>query len=604
LRRVRGLLGALVFLCAATAGFTRPARAAQILWNGKVLQFDVTEVASVSYNADSGNIAPPTDPINYDPTGSKWYDFLNRLDMRLTYDKWHGELRLDSAIFWSYPTLPPGALDPTNPNVQQNRSYARALANRYVNNLQIEKINIGYQSENLDATLGDFYISYGRGLILSILKIDALGVDTTVRGGNVTARLGGFSLNVAGGITNVVNTDPATGYVTVDPNDVILASRAEYRLPSVFVVGAQAVRMLPSVDTANLNRYTPGAPSYTHTPLSYLGIGSISTDPPFDCTGPSRPLGCQSVRDTTMYGATFELPKISDIARFYFEWDHQHSAYLSQRLDGDGIYSAVDLYLGSFTVLAQVKDYKNFFFPIQSSLPNGLATPASAAFWQQNVYTLPPNLEPILQEEQPTSDIVGPRLRVDWHANNNLTPYISGAYFVDGSNKYDIYDGYLGTDAYWQNHASHATISVGRRQEVYNNGYSVDFQGHLHAMEYWVQYDVVQSLGPVYSLELDGLERYHKDDQLSRYFVWNWGYSYLSLKRREWSASFGFEYNTETPLVNRPYNYNVSGLWNITDLYSLRAFIGELQSGLRCVNGVCRNFPGFTGISVEFTGRY
>jgi hypothetical protein len=61
-------------------------------------------------------------------------------------------------------------------------------------------------------------------------------------------------------------------------------------------------------------------------------------------------------------------------------------------------------------------------------------------------------------------------------------------------------------------------------------------KGSTFQQELWIQYDIVQVLGPVYSLELEGLHRRYDFDLLTGH-PWSWGYAYLSLKRSAWTAT-------------------------------------------------------------------
>ncbi len=43
--------------------------------------------------------------------------------------------------------------------------------------------------------------------------------------------------------------------------------------------------------------------------------------------------------------------------------------------------------------------------------------------------------------------------------------------------------------------------------------------------------------------------------------------------------------------------------WNITPATSLALFGGGNRPGLKCVSGVCRDFPAFQGVRLEFVLR-
>ncbi len=588
----------------------------------KPILLDFTETADTSYHIDDGNIVGLPNPYdifgtrtpgqNYDPTGDDYLDWINKFDAQLSWGKWHAEARFDSALFLNAPEVTgPIASSPCLTNAYEgsclNRYLSQLLENRYVNNFIVEKLSLNYLGDHFDLTAGDFYINYGRGIVISMIKIDALGVDTTVRGLNLSYRLGGFSANLAGGVTNVVNTDESYGEVAPDPDDGVVAARLEYRVPRWFTLGVDGAGYFENPATKLITTYSPGSPT-TQSAISPLGFGSI--------TAQAEPPGSQppSLVDTGNFSVTLDLPWLGKWGKLYLEEVRQVQATYGggesffstgtpgqasrSTTNGNAFFASGDVFLGPATLLVEFKDYQQFYAPILSSLSSTMFS----SFFQQNVYNNPPNLEEIFQEETATQFIFGPRARLDYQINEHFTPFVSFAWFEDDTNQYDIYDAYLGLDANWQHHRSHASVSAGRRYEIYNK--ASDENGTTFQQEWWIQYDIVQVLGPVYSLELEGLQRGFDYDPVLTGHAWNWGYSYLSLKRSAWTATLGYEYNTQNPQLWRAENPNAGFSWIISDHYTVRAFAGGREAGLRCINGICRVFPGFTGASAELVVRY
>lgn len=599
-----------VLACAACL-LAAPALAVTTTLGDQPLLLDFSETADVAFHIDNGTIAPPGSP-NYDPTSDDYLDWLNRFDAQLSWGRWHAELRFDSAIFANTPEVSGPFPNPAQctgaaafQGTCENLNLARLLENRYIDNFELEKVSLNYLDRHFDLTLGDFYLSYGRGIVVSILKIDALGVDTTVRGFNGTYRIGGFTANVAAGVTNVVNTDEATGEVAPDPEDGIAAARFEYRLPHWFTLGVDGAGFFQNPQTTQLASYEPGTPTQS-VGLGLFTLGSIQSQPIPPGSAPP------TVTDTGNFSATLDLPWLGKWGKLYVEEARQvqttytngcgvfpgcGAAGVHETTNGNAFFASADVFLGPATLLVEFKDYQDFNFPI----PNSLSSRMFPAFWQQNVYNDPPNLEEIFQEEQTTSQTFGPRARLDYKISDHVTPYVSFAWFEDDTNEYDIWDGYVGADVNWQEHRSHANVAVGRRYEIYNQ--LASDPGSPFQQEWWVQYDAVQVLGPIYSLELEGLHRRYDFDLLTGH-AWSWGYSYLSLKRSAWTATLGYEYNTQYPDLWRAENPNAGFSWIISDHYTVRLFAGGREAGLRCINGICRNFPGFTGASAEVVVRY
>jgi hypothetical protein len=587
----RFLVKSALFLALALSGGS--ALAIRIENGSNPIELDFTEDAAVDYHFTHGNgnttPAPPPGVFNqnYDPTSDNYFDWINRFETQFSMGPWHADLRFDSALFAN-------TLQVSNTQTQEGAYLAKLLQNRYIDNFELEKISASYVSPHLEATLGDFYLNYGRGMVVSLRKIDALGVDTTLRGGTVTARGGGFSVGVAGGITNVVNTDPSLGGVAPDPEDPIVAGRLEYRLPQIFAVGVDGALMWQNLGTLNQEGVTGGvgatAPQIRSSPISPLGFGSVEST--------VFPASQDQARVFTQnYSATLELPNLWGHGSAYAEYAHQFQNDGNIQSEGNALYAGVNAYLGDFTLQAEYKDYAYFNAPTFSSLPS-LAFPA---FHQQDVYNNPPNLEEIWQEEDLTTRILGPRLRVDWQISEHFKPYATFLYFIDADNAYDIYAASGGLDANWQQHRSHIAFSGGYRRQVYNSNSESD--GQLYKTEFWFQYDVIQAVSARYALELDGLHRTHRDYGFSSYQIWNQGYAYLSLRHSRFSASAGIEYYNQFADI-QPWLPNVSGSFNINQNLLVRAFVGGREAGLRCINGVCRLYPAFNGATVELVARY
>jgi hypothetical protein len=68
--------------------------------------------------------------------------------------------------------------------------------------------------------------------------------------------------------------------------------------------------------------------------------------------------------------------------------------------------------------------------------------------------------------------------------------------------------------------------------------------------------------------------------------------------------SSGFEWTTR-PSSSKVNQYFVNGAvqWNVTTASSIRFFAGGTRGGLKCISGICRDFPAFTGARLEVVVR-
>jgi hypothetical protein len=199
--RTRAAVRCAVAWGSALLAWSRPARALDAGdLAGRKLVLDLTDTTIVGQRFDKRGNELPQD--------SGWGAWINRLDAALRWDTWTAGLRLDSALFWRRPVDNPdfgmfSAADQTR-ILTDNES-------RYESSLYPAKMWATYAAPGLEVTVGDAYVQFGRGLTLSMRKIDELGIDTTVRGAKVQAQKDPFALTLVAGFGNPSRVDEATG---------------------------------------------------------------------------------------------------------------------------------------------------------------------------------------------------------------------------------------------------------------------------------------------------------------------------------------------------------------------------------------------------------
>ncbi len=513
-------------------------------------RIQLSEALLASYHLDNGNIAPKGSPA-YDPTGNNYVDWLNKLQLDASWGDFTAALRVDSALFGNTPVA-----------LASDVKLTQLLKNRYGSRVDFEKVFLTWSSRYLDVTLGDTYATYGRGLVLALRKVDEFGIDTTVRGLNATAHVGGFTINALGGWSNIVNVDPATGRTAPDPNDVILGARAEYRFGKWFTPGFDVSHVI-------------------------YAQNSVST-------------GTNASHDTvTSLSGTLEFPHLGKFGNLYAELAGQRRVTSGTELWTTAFYASGSAYVGRLTLLLEFKDYRDY-----SPIPTSLDPSAAPEFWLSDFYTAAPTLERVQQLVLNNSNIAGAHVRASYKVNPNAVLFFSMAGFVDRSYQTEIYDPYAGAELRWNDGASRASFSGGYRRNQYAAG-SVD-PGNPFQTSWHVELDVNQHLTGPYSVELNALHLAHRDRSGPTYLPYHFeGQAYLSFKRAEdWSVALGYEYFTSQPDTIRSNYLNVGGSWHPLKNLLVRGLIGGQRAGIKCVNGVCRNYPGFDGARLEVVAKY
>lgn len=509
-----------------------PATAADITLADTPVRLDVTSTTNASWHTRTAGSRSTHDGYG---------DLFERLNVGLATGPWLFSLRLDTSTFLSPPT----------PDVQD----------RYT----VEKIWGGWTGRSWELGVGDAYVSFGRGLALSLRKIDELGVDTTLRGTKLLVHHGDFDGTLVAGFTNIQNVDEASGLSVDDPNDLI--------------AGVQT-------------RFTSGP----------LTTGAHAVAVAFnDAVGP---LETHSFRDRYyQVGSTLDAPRLAEHVGFYLESVAQFRDTSAGDAEnaGVGLYGSAVVYAGPATLLFEGKAYGD----LEPIKPN-LARPELASI----TYNNPPTVERVLQIlENPQRNIYGGRARLDWTFSEHVVLNASYGLFRDDFGYMDpaavaerrpgtIHDPYAGMEARWDSGRSHAFVTGGSRL-VTLSGSNELVRSDVHA-----DLDLAQALSENTSLEFHGLHtarRKYLSQILDERF--HEGSALLALRFRTLWLAAGYDYTTEPVQPKRDY-FNAILQWDLTTSSNLRLFAGSARGGLKCMSGVCRTVPPFEGVKLSATLRY
>jgi len=529
------------------------------LWN-QPLRVGVVESFYASYHGDLGPGLTSETDIHGMPTASpKFVDIQSRLNVDLGWRRFRAFTRFDTA---AYPYRPPGACGP-------EATTPVTLRSRFCQNpFYVEKWGFEYAGRAVEAVLGDFYVSFGRGMVLSIRKIDELGIDTTLRGGKFVYHQDRVAATLVLGITNMQNVDEATGRTVPDyppeneflrpvpaPRDFIGGARAEYRFFDRVILGLHEVG----------------------------GIQAI-------------PATAASKRADTffMYGGSLDAPRLLSWLGLYFEGAGQLTTQSDARHAGYALYGALTGYFRALTLQLEVKDYVQYL-PWKASVPGGFVEFAPVQ------YLAPPTAERILTElVAPIFDVRGARLRADWRVNDWLLVYASYGYFEDDSVPtlpLQFHDPYAGAEIRWNRGQSHFFPSGGYRLE-WDRALHEEHQHIGH-----IEWDATQALPHGLSLETQGTVLLRREPLLM-VPPWTEGNAYLALKWTPYLVgTLGYEWTTLQSTAATHHFFNGSLQWNFTTASSIRVLVGGTRGGLKCISGVCRVFPPFTGARLELVVR-
>lgn len=632
MKRLVGFLG--VALVATTSARAHAADVGRV--DGAPVRVDVTETALLNWHGDNRNGLRRIDD-NY----GEW---INRLNVLVAWRAWQLGIRLDTVVYANAPTRSEFEGNPDYSTAEQNDAI-RQLPYRYRNTFLVQgnfhphprdpsvwpsKIFLSYVKPDVEVTLGDAYVAFGRGLVLNIRKFDEIGADTTLQGGKIIYRLKPFTLTGVAGLSNPTRVDDATGFKLQDANDVCTDGQLPPETPPYPANCGKTV--YPYRQTWSRDMIV-GARAEARAGASTFGIHvsdvhrrqdlQISGDPTF-------------VKDVSAYGANVSIPKLSDRVplNIYGEVAVQNRAPFDSNektTHGYAAYGALSLTTGPVTTSFEGKHYRDYY-PVKLN-----ADPSLYGAFTGVQYTANPTVELITQDSLTyNSCTTGGRVRSDVHLAEGYTVFVSGAFFEnwqlecgagptlgltethDTVDRHDIFDAYTGFDLRSQTESTWLTVMIGTRKEARAIGPDYYREG-------WIQLNGSKALGGLWSVEVDAWHR----NRYQNLEQWREGQTYLGLKfASKRSIVIGHEYTTRksqiptngdiaswngsflnglrgltTPGGIQHY-INIGGQLKFTDDIMLRFMVGQQRGALKCVNGVCRFFPPFEGVRTEFIVRY
>jgi hypothetical protein len=614
------------FVLAALA-VANPAQALEPLELGsRPLLFEVTEASSVIYNADNRDSRAGDVPSAVNDHAGFVY---NRLNLQASSEPFRASVRLDGAWFFTSPTpasiaeeLTAGADPATRGELYANKATEAGieLSNRYINWLYPAKYTLSYSGRDLEVSIGDDSVQLGRGLVLSVRKVDELSSDTTVRGARVSARFGApgarVKLTAIGGSLNPLRIDEQSGrylgvHSSVTPSFVAVTEAGMPRaIATEFVPEANSCarfgtcsyapdRVLAGGATVELEGLTLG------TQASWL-LRSEAL---------SRDLVRSAERILTA-SQSVEIQRFGHAGTAYLEaavqkLSHTRAASADEPAMGHAIYLATSWVDDAFSILLEGKHYRRFF-PLLANVSTSRAREYSLL-----QYSAPPTTEEIgndTQFENFNTCVTGARARGEAHVSARSSVY-----------------SWLGRYSTWAESVSNTRCEI---KDAYENriwdaaaGYERRFGGGKLDFSFGARFDDTQRpletpsgattvfyreenfryslaipLGGAFGLELDGVHRRRRQTLGGADGAWFEGQHTTALEWGERLAGgIGVEYDDHalaTTYLNAQLSYHP------VDSVVLALFAGQRRGALRCIGGVCRVYPPFEGARFDATVRF
>jgi hypothetical protein len=527
--------------------------------------YSITETLVGEWHWDNGNGFPVREDgtATGNPSDDYFGAIKNRLNIGITAPGIDVGLRVDTS---TYRFLMPGWMGDDNDVQRTERErlwYLRHDVTQdadggygHVGDYRLER---AYAAIELGAdwrlTAGDFNVQIGRGLALSLRKLDELGIDNALRGIRIDGRVvDRVDLSLMSGLVNVTNVDDRFNLIAEDPLDRVSAARVAV-----------------------------GLWSFNRASLHTVFLQSRAED----AVSP----------DTVVYGGTLEFDDLPWGLRFYAEANGiRRSLVGGEAENGFAIFADLSATFGPVTLGLEYKDYEDFTV-------RGSGTDAGGVAWE---YNRPPMADLDDQLIEVFDDVRGGRIRGEVVVYDGIA-ILFGFAGADDLNEgeydanHDAVHGYGGFDLSFADGRytvrgiagyRHAWETFAGETQAYRTLVHLKLEAHLHL---W---------GPL-SLGASVLHEEWSQRDIEDMIDFRRGTTALSLDWAGVGGIFGtFEYDTQVDREGFDNYFYAGGIqWFALDWLTVRARGGSQRGGKKCVAGVCRDYPPMAGARLEVVFR-
>ena len=415
---------------------------------------------------------------------------------------------------------------------------------------RVERLKVQYRLDDWSIKVGDFYRQLGRGIVLNLRKVDEAGLDILLRGGELAYSSNKQSAGLFAGRSNIVNIDILKQRFVDDPDDIMTG-------------GWYALRNIPLGQL----KMTMG---------SHYLLRRNSGKSPF----------AEFDDASTNVGAFMEFPALGDFGALYLEADMQQARKTDQVTEGRAAYGALDVFLGDTSIVIEGL-YLDQFTQLGTVNRYGEAVR----------YNQPPTLDRIDQETSLGENEMGTRVRIEQaFMDGEFIIYVNGMYKLlnpDELSQVTQTHGYGGFKGEYDMGRSRYTLSGGYRDEnATGDGENRDIKHMYHA-----EFDYVHFIDKGYSLQLTGMYEFRtlEDSSYER------GSTFAGAQKAGLGSivfEHGFDNIDVRPGVRTQYYAGILS-WNATESLIVKSTIGSQRGGLKCVGGVCRVYPSFSGYQLS-----
>lgn len=355
---------------------------------------------------------------------------------------------------------------------------------------------------------------------------------------------------------------------------------------------------------------------------------------------------------------SINVPSIAKHGDLYVEVAGQnlgagkYGEQLSPDMSGYAVYVNGSVNAGPLSLSVEGKHYRNYF-PLTANIDIGtvgFGAPEYALVAYSQAPTAEPIYTQIVRGGAPNVCVTGGRIRADYRFNRSRSIYAwAGRYSswseipgpldkpceVTADRQTNTWDTAAGADIFFDDGKSHLNVWIGTRITDYATPTPVPNDAGLSGFFYnegYIRYDFIKHIAGPFSLQLQGFHRRRHEPLQVGDNPWLEGENYTALQWSPYlSLIMGYEYFVKdqcqparSATLTQPArpqrdvcHYFNGGLQYRAGSGGTRAvkalnqifntvgvFVGQRRAALRCVSGVCRQFPPFEGARLEITSRF
>jgi len=484
------------------------------------------------------------DNENDSETDDDYRSFLNRLNLVASEGGLSTNLRVDAMYF-----------DNVHPDVED----------AFADDGRIERATVGYQLGKWKLKVGDFYQQLGRGIALMLRKVDEVGLDLALRGGQLEyIERRKFKAGLFGGRTNTSNIDSVKQHFLADPEDILGGGWFIYSGVSNLKLGIHGLYRL------------------NETPI----------------------LATEDNDHGITAGGFAEMPSLGDFGSLYIEGNVQQNTLVEKTETGLAGYLALDLFFGDLSIVAEGIYLDEFR---QRGSQNQV----------ENIsfrYNQPSTMDRIDQENSLGENEFGGRVRAEYaFQDGDLLFYVNGMHKRVDPGDSEVHQTHLygGAEFNYDGASSRFQGSGGVREETQKKTVGETTEQKPKKDLTHFDFDLLHRVSGPWAIHLanstefrtkhDGVDEGEEAELVTRGSVFA-GIEVAGL------GSLTYEYGFDDTQASRDdlrHHFHAGILnWYTSKTIQVRATAGTQRGGLKCIAGVCRIFPSFAGGLIELIGKY